>query len=236
MSGLKLTGWLAIGAGVAFFAADAYLFGVMGSAGFTIDMFDLPGTFLPWLFDHQAMYQGLWSLYFVSQALLLLVPWRLGEALRERSAGVLGAVSVTIAIVGLVFFFATSPVVASAYHDKVDPGSVLALHDATADLGKDLRLFSEVLLGVWLVAVGHQLRVRTGRRPWWTVTVLGGWTLVVAAWKLFDPQMPLEDWLGFLLGAGYVGLGVALLRTRLPVHPSVPTATTPDLEAAGAGP
>jgi hypothetical protein len=160
MSGLKLTGWLAIGAGVAFFAADAYLFGVMGPAGFTIDMFDLPGKFLPWLFDHQTMYQGLSSLYFVSQALLLLVPWRLGEA----------------------------------------------------------------------------LRVRTGRRPWWTVTVLGGWTLVVAAWKLFDPQMPLEDWLGFLLGAGYVGLGVALLRTRLPVQSSVPAATRPDLEAAGAGP
>ena len=33
----------------------------------------------------------------------------------------------------------------------------------------------------------------------------------------FDPAMPLEDWLAFLLGTAYVVLGVALLRTRWPV-------------------
>ena len=49
MRSMRLTGSLAIGAGVACLAADAYLFGVMGTAGWNIDMFDRPGELLPWV-------------------------------------------------------------------------------------------------------------------------------------------------------------------------------------------
>jgi len=209
---MRVTGWLAIGAGIAFFAADAYLFGVLGAAGWNIDMFDRTGELLEWVYGHQRLYQGLWLLYFASQALLLVVPWRLGGHLGDPSTGLLGTVSVAIAIVGLGIAFAISPVTAQAYHDRVDLGSVLALHSALADIAKDLRLFSEVLLGVWLAVAGRQLRRRTGHRAWWTLTALGAATSAVAVWKLLDPQMPVEDYLAFVLGVTYVVMGVAFLR------------------------
>src|SRR6185503_12469534 len=107
---------------------------------------------------------------------------------------------------------ATSPVTAQAYHDRVDLGSVLTVHSALADIGKDLRLLSEVLLGVWLAVAGRQLRHRTGNRAWWTLTALGGLTFAVAVWKLLEPEMPAEDYLGFVLGVAYVVMGVAFLR------------------------
>lgn len=211
---MRLTGRLAIGAGVAFFVANLYLFVVLGGAGWTLQMFDDPGLLLQWVLDHQRLYQGLWLLYFVSQALFLVVPWRLGEHLGDRATGLLGSLAVTVAIVGLVVIFAASPVTARAYQDAGNGQLVLVLHELSADLGKYLRLFSQVLLGVWMAVVGHQLRSRTGQQLWWLFSALGTWTLLVSAWKLADPLMPLEDWLGFLLGLGYLGLGFGLLRTR----------------------
>lgn len=210
---MRVTGRLAIGAGVVFFVANAYLFLVLGGAGWTLEMFDDPSLLLDWVHEHQKLYQGLWLLYFVSQALLLLVPWRLGEQLGERAVGLLGTIAVAIAIVGLVVIFAASPVTARAYQD-VGGAGVLVLHELAADLGKYLRLFSQLLLGVWMVLAGRRLHARTGARLWWLFGALGAWTLLVSAWKLLDPLMPLEDWLGFLLGLGYLGLGIGLLRTR----------------------
>lgn len=205
---MRITGWLAIGAGVAFFAADLYLFAVLGAAGWNIDMFDDPTALLPWVAAHERLYQGLWLLYFVSQALLLVVPWRLGEHLNDRATGLLGTVSVALAIVGLAVLIATAPVVAQAYVGGAD---ALPLHNVTADFGKDLRLLSETLLGAWLLLAGRRLAVTSGRRAWWALAALGGWTVLVAAWKLLDPAMPLEDWIAFLLGAAYVTMGVALI-------------------------
>ncbi|GAA1798290.1 hypothetical protein GCM10009682_19840 [Luedemannella flava] len=210
---MRITGWLAIGAGVTFFAADVYLFAVLGAAGWNIDMFDDPTALLPWLAGHQRLYQGLWLMYFVSQALLLVVPWRLGEQLNDRATGLLGTVSVALAIVGVAMFLAAAPVVADAYAGGVD---VLPLHNVTADFGKDLRLLSEVLLGAWLLLVGRRLAATSGRRGWWALAAIGGWTLLVAAWKLLDPELPLEDWLAFLLGGAYVVLGFALIRSARP--------------------
>ena len=222
MRAMRRTGLLALGAGLTFFATDVYLFAAMGAAGWNIDMFDQPDALLSWVYGHHRLYQGLWFLYFVSQALLLLVPWRLGEHLADRSTGLLGTVSVAIAMAGLVVLFAVSPITARSYHDGTDPATVFALHSVAADTAKDLRLFSEILLGVWLAVAGHQLRRHTGRRAWWALSALGAWTVVVAVWKLVDPFMPLEDWLGFLLGAAYVALGVSVLRTGVAGSRPVP--------------
>ena len=222
---MRLTGRLAIGAGVAFRVASLYLFVVLSGAGWTIDMFDEPGQLLPWVADHQRLYQGLWLLYFCSQALLLVVPWRLGEHLGDRATGVLGTVAVAIAIIGLVVIFGASPVTARAYQDGAAGPVMLVLHELSADLGKYLRLFSQLLLGAWMALVGDQLRTRTGRQLWWLFSALGAWTLLVSAWKLADPHMPLEDWLGFLLGLGYLGLGIGLLRTRVPRRSAADTSS-----------
>ncbi|HET8659627.1 MAG TPA: hypothetical protein VFM55_11580 [Micromonosporaceae bacterium] len=213
-----VAGALAVAAGVAFLAMVTYLFAVLGPAGLSVDMFDDPRALLPWVDRHRGLYQGMWLLYLLSQVLLLPVPWLLGEHLGARTAAVVGTVSVVIALVGLVVLLAASPVTADAYQQAVQrgtaggPEAVLTVHTVAADIGKDLRLVSEVLLGAWLILAGGDLRRRTGRRGWWALAVLGGWAVLVAAWKLVQPAMPLEDWLGFLLGAGYAGLGAGLLR------------------------
>ena len=43
---------------------------------------------------------------------------------------------------------------------------------------------------------------------------IGLCTLCVAALKIVDPLNPLEDFLGLFLAAGYVVIGVRLLRSR----------------------
>jgi hypothetical protein len=234
---MRTTGRLAIAAGAMFFLANAYLFIVLAGAGWTIDMFDDPSALLPWVHEHIRLYQGLWLLYFLSQALLLLVPWRVAEDLEDRAVGVLGTVAITIAIVGLVIIFAASPVTARAYQASADGQIVLVLHELAADLGKYLRLFSQLLLGAWMILVGRRLQQRTSTKTWLLFSALGVWTVLVSAWKLFDPYMALEDWLGFLLGLGYLALGGGLLRTRLSSpsntdSPLVAPMTAPEVQDA----
>jgi len=215
---LPLAGALAIAAGVTFFATVTYLFTALRWVGLDLAMFDDPARLLLWADDHSVWYKVMWLLYFISQALLLCVPWLLGEDQGTRVAAVLGTTSVAMAMIGIAVQYAVSPVTGAAYQAVLTAGTpsssevVLALHNTVSDAGKDIRLFSETMLGVWLVLVGTQLRRRTGDQAWWLLVALGCWTTVVAAWKLFDPAMPHEDWLAFLLGAGYVGLGVGLIR------------------------
>lgn len=216
-AGRRAAGWLSVGAGVMFLVTVGYLFTVLPATGWSIAMFDAPADLLLWVDRHQRIYQVLWLLYFVSQTCLLAVPLLL-SSLGGRAAAVFGTTAVVLAMVGLALLFAVSPVVARAYSEAVVPGSelseagVLVVHDVLADIGKDLRLFSELLLGVWLVSTGRLLRRESHHRRWWALSALGCWTFVVAAVKLLDPTIGLEDWLGFLLGMGYLVLGVGLLR------------------------
>lgn len=213
----RTAGWLSLGAGAMFIVTVGYLFGVLPATGWTIDMFDSPAELLVWIDGHERVYQGLWLLYFVSQMFLLAVPVLLSVP-RARVAAVFGTAAVVLAMVGLALIFAVSPVVAQAYAAATATGStssatsVLVLHDVTADMGKVLRLFSELLLGVWLILLGRQLRHTLGQRRWWGLSILGCWTIAVAGAKLFQPTISLEDWLGFLLGMGYIALGIGLLR------------------------
>lgn len=215
----RTAGWLSLGAGVVFALTVGYLFGVMSATGWTIAMFDAPAELLVWVNGHERVYQGLWVLYFLSQALLLPVPVLLSGG-PARATAVVGTAAVVLAMVGLVVIFAVSPVLAHAYDDAIAAGStssaadVLVLHEVMADVGKNIRLFSEVLLGVWLILLGRQLRTCLRHRGWWGLVGLGCWTLAVAAIKLVDPTTSLEDWLGILLGAGYAALGVGLVRAR----------------------
>lgn len=206
---------LLVGAGVALFATVAYLFTVLRQAGLDLAMFDEPDRLLVWVSGHGRQYQGMWLLYLLSQALLLCVPWLLAEQYAARAVAVLGTASVVIAMTGLATLYAAGPVTAEAYQAALagngSPPAVLAMHTLVADIGKDLRLFSEALLGAWLVLMGHRLARGAGGRAWWLLVALGAWSTMVAVWKLLDPTMPLEDWLGFLLGTGYLGFGAALI-------------------------
>jgi len=200
-----------------FIVTVGYLFTILPATGWSIAMFDAPADLLAWINGHGRIYQVLWLLYFGSQMCLLAVPALLSGP-GGRVGAVFGMAAVILAMVGLALLFAVSPVLALAYNEAVVPGStvspaaVLVMHGLAADIGKDLRLFSELLLGVWLIGLGRGLRRDNNQRRWWVLSALGGWTFAVAAIKLFDPTISLEDWLGFLLGLGYLGLGVGLLR------------------------
>lgn len=212
----RAAGWLLISAGVMFLVTVSYLFVVLPATGWSIAMFDAPADLLTWIADHGRVYQLLWLLYFVSQMCLLAVPALLSNP--QRPAAAFGTTSVVLAMTGLALLFAASPVLARAYSEalvsasSVSQSNVLALHDVVADIGKDLRLFSELLLGVWLTSTGLLLERQSHHRRWWVLSALGGWTFLVAGIKLFVPTLALEDWLGFTLGLGYLALGVGLLR------------------------
>ena len=90
-------GALLVAAGVAFLATSVYLFAVLTAAGFEIEMFDDPVSLMPWVAAHSRLYQGLWVLYFLTQAALLLVPSLLGEHLNHRATAVLGTTAVLLA-------------------------------------------------------------------------------------------------------------------------------------------
>ena len=80
-------------------------------------------------------------------------------------------------------------------------------------MGKELRLFSELLLGVWLGGTGAVLLRRLRSGAGWAMLGIGACTLCVALLKILDPSNPLEDFLGLLLAGGYVVIGVRLLQS-----------------------
>jgi len=224
---LRVGGISALVAGGLFFATVVYTFGVMPGFGFTQEMFDDRALLLTWVADHAGLYRGLWLLYFASQLFLLPVPLAL-YALVRRDDGrgdsiaapcaVAGVAAVVMAMVGLVVIYATFAPVARAFVEtsssSPERASVLLLGDLFADVGKEVRLFSELLLGVWLGGTGAALLLRGTRSDaaGWAILIISGCTLCVAILKILDPLNPLEDFLGLLLAGGYVVIGVRLLR------------------------
>jgi len=187
-------------------------------------MFNDPQALLPWSAAHLHLYQGLYLLYAASQVLLLSVPALLWRASDRRASWLFGAVwgtgAVVLSIASLAVLYAVARTSSAAYvsaGDDVARFAVIASHNVAADIAKDIRLFADLLFGGWLVVTGALLVRDRGSRGWWALVAVGGWTLVVAVWKLFDPTTSLEDWLGFIVSAGQVGLGAALLR-RSPVR------------------
>ena len=222
---LRIGGISALVAGALFFATVVYTFGVMPGFGFTQEMFDDRALLLTWVADHAGLYRGLWLLYFASQVFLLPVPLALYALVRRddgRGSGfaapfaVAGVAAVVMAMVGLVVVYATSAPVARAFVEtsssSPERASVLLLGDLFADVGKEIRLFSELLLGVWLGGTGAVLLRRSRSVTGWAMLGIGACTLVVAILKILDPLNPLEDCLGLLLAGGYVVIGVRLFR------------------------
>jgi uncharacterized protein DUF4386 len=223
---LRVGGISALVAGGLFFATVVYAFGVMSGFGFTQEMFDDRVLLVPWVADHACLYRGLWLLYFASQVFLLPVPLALYALVRRddgRRSGLAapfalaGIAAVVMAMVGLVVIYATSAPIARAFVEtsssSPERASVLLLGDLFADVGKEIRLFSELLLGVWLGGTGAALLCGTrSDAVGWSMLIIGGCTLCVAVLKILDPLNPLEDFLGLLLAGGYVVIGVRLLR------------------------
>ena len=223
---LRVGGISALVAGALFFLTVVYAFGVMAGFGFTQEMFDHRALLLPWVADHAGLYRGLWLLYFASQLFLLPVPLALYTLTRHhdgRGSGiaapcaVAGGAAVVMAMVGLVVIYTTSAPVAHAFVEAAPTSSeqadVLLLGNLFADVGKELRLFSELLLGVWLGGTGAVLLRQSRSILGWAMVGIGGCTLLVAILKILDPRNPLEDFLGLFLAGCYVMIGFRLLRS-----------------------
>lgn len=219
----RAAGWLMTLAGALFFLTVGYLFTVLTGQGLTLTMFDDAAGLLTWLSEHLGAYQGLWVLYFAVQLVLLPVPvllartlLRLGAAPGVTIAGaVIGCASIVLAMVGLVGQFALGVSLTPRYAAANDPAvrtALLALHDVAADTGKNLRLFSELMFGIWFAAAGLAWARLSRSRAALVAVAVGGWTILVAAWKIIDPYVGLEDWLAFVIGAGQIAWGCHLVR------------------------
>ena len=83
-----------------------------------------------------------------------------------------------MAMVGLIVIYTTSAPVAQAFVEAApsspEQAGVLLLGDLFANVGKELRVFSELLLGVWLGGTGALLLLRARSRAG------RGWVLGVA--------------------------------------------------------
>jgi hypothetical protein len=220
----RVVGGYSIASGLMFFLTITYLFAVLGPAGLTFDMFDDATLLLPWVADHSGAYRGMWMLYFISQACLLPVVWMshrwvetvLGSnVIRAQVASAFGVLSVALAMVGLIVIYATAPGLAKAYVSTDGPrATVLLMHDLAADTGKELRLFSELLLGLWFLMTAWAINskgvlgiVR------WLLAVIGVFTFVVATVKIIDPLSPVEDTLAFVIAVALIAFGVMIWRS-----------------------
>ncbi len=190
-------------------------------------MFDDHTLLHPWVAEHTRLYQISWLFYFLTQLFLLPVPLTLAHyfgggdekqiALAKLSK-LLGTASVTIAIISPVIFYAITPITAEAYVEfsgQVEAQSLtIIISELLTDIPKEIRLFSEVILGIWLTIVGYLfLDANRSRVVGWLVLAMGVWTLFVVILKIFNPFTPLEDFLGLLLAISYLFIGVHLLRT-----------------------
>lgn len=223
---VRISGWSAVLSGLFFVLVTAYLFGFLMAFGFQIEMLDDHTLLQPWVFYTGKIYQMAWLLYFLTQFFALLIPVGIAEFFStekgeklvalNKVGKVLGVSSITLAMLGPIIFYAITPVIANAYM-TVDGASsqtlVLIMNDLLADVSKEVRLFTEVILGIWLMLTGYlfvstKRAVGVGR----TVFALGVIITVIPAYKIFNPNTPLEDYLGLVLAAVFLVLGWHMLR------------------------
>lgn len=227
---LRLGGVAALLSGAVFLTTIGYTFGFLASRGLTVEMLDQPAQFLPWIARNRGAYLGLWWLYLGSLLLLLAVPFastRLG-GLRGSALSLLGAVAgsggAVLGMAGVAVNVATAPLLATGYAAAgSDRDTVLLLSELFGGIGLELRLFGDLLVGVWLAAFGLALLRGTAQRVLPAGLLLGAsGVLVVAVAKplgWFDG----EPALGLLLALLYLWIGAMLLHASRSASPARPT-------------
>ncbi|MEM8862717.1 MAG: hypothetical protein AAGD96_30780 [Chloroflexota bacterium] len=224
---LKIGGWSAIASGGFYVLVTIYIFGVLPQYGFITDMFDDHTLLHPWVAEYPRLYQVSWILYFFTQLCLLPVPIALANffsTAEDDSAKALvklsplfGMVAIPLAMLSSILFYATSPITAQAYVEMASSGEtqsvILTISGLMTDTAKEIRLFSEIGLAIWLVSTGYLFyTVRNMQGISWVSFGIGLWTLFVVVVKFFNPYAPLEDALGILLGLAYTIIGIHQIR------------------------
>ena len=224
---LKIGGWSAIASGGFYILVTIYIFGVLPQLGFVTEMFDDHTLLHPWVAQYPRLYQISWLLYFLTQLCLLPVPIALANFFNidqnEKSSAwvklspLFGMVAIPLAMLSAILFYATSPLTAQAYTDLAtmpdNQALILTLSGVLTDTAKEIRLFSEIILAVWLISTGYLFQsVRNSQGASWLCYGIGFWTLFVISYKFYNPYAPLEDALGIFLGVSYIGIGIHQIR------------------------
>lgn len=224
----KIGGKSAIVAALFFLILSVYMFGILQIFGFDPVMFDDKALLNEWVIEHLEIYKLSWIFYFLSQLFLFPLPLVLEnyfkngnekqQALAELSK-IFGTAAVILVILCPVIFYATFATNAQAYADVLGSiqgqNIVLAISTLMSDIPKDIRLFSEVFLGIWLAISGY-LFMYSGRSMsvGWLTLLVGCWTLIIISVKIFSPYNPLEDFLAPLLAFCYLKIGMHLLKDK----------------------
>lgn len=247
---LKIGGWSAIASGGFYILVTIYIFGFLPRYGFVPEMFDDHTLLHPWVSSYPRMYQISWLFYFFTQLCLLPVPIALANFFSTNKddqsralikvSTLFGIVAIPFAMLSSILFYATSPLTAEAYMSVAGaPDSqtlILTLSGILTDVAKEIRLFSEIILGIWLVSTGYLFRtVRNMQGLSWLSYGIGFWTLFVVTFKFFNPYAPLEDALGIFLGLSYAVIGIHQVRFEQAFSEPAPILPTPSTDSLSHG-
>ncbi len=216
---VRLGGLGAVLAGVVFLGTIAYTFGFLFARGLSFEMLNEPARLLPWVHANTMAYVGLWWLYTLHFLCLLPAPRGLSMIVGAERASIRMATAAGIggAVVGMIAAqvnAATAPPLAAA-SVATSPAllpSVWLQSELAGGLGLQLRLLSDLLVGVWLSTTGLTLARSVGWRALGAAQlVVSVLVVVVYVGKPFD-WFDLEPTLGFVLALVYLWMGVQLVR------------------------
>jgi hypothetical protein len=217
----RLGGIGALLSGLLFLVSVLYTFVYLARLGLSPEMLDQPRGLLPWIAINEGAYLGLWWIYLASLLCLLpVVPtlyWctpATGSAIALVGAFA-GLAGVVIGIVGAATNAASASVLGPAYPaaDEALRAQLAVLSELFGSLQLYLRLFSDVLVGLWLLATGLAWMERPAR---WrarggALLALSATIAVVVASKSVG-LLDLEPYLGLLTAGAYLWIGTILLR------------------------
>jgi hypothetical protein len=217
----RLGGIGALVSGLLFLVTVLYTFVYLARLGLSIEMLDQPRGLLPWIATNEGAYLGLWWIYLASLLCLLpVVPtlYRCTPAAGSAIAlvgAIAGLAGVVVGIVGAATNAASASALGPAYPpaDEVLRTLLVVLSELFGFLQLYLRMFSDVLVGLWLGATGLAWMKHTAR---WqarggVLVVLSATIAVVVASKLVG-LFDLEPYLGLLTAVAYLWIGTVLLK------------------------
>lgn len=218
----------AIAAGASILLTSIYFAVVLPYFGFEFTMLDDYLSTIDWYVNEgtSGLFQGLMVLYFISQFVLLPLPFAAHKVLstEENSVyssclAIIGTAAAILAMAGPIVIFANTPELVRVASEGVVPSSVIEMAaNMFADLTKDFRLFSELLVGIWLIGLGLIVGLKTGQKfKSYLIALFGAAIFVIPAIKLVDPYDPMEDVIGLVLAVSFFVIG-----SLLPKHPKAP--------------
>lgn len=228
---IRIARLCAIAAGASILLTSAYFAIVLPYFGFEFSMLDDYQATIDWYISDKTsgLFQGLMIFYFISQLVLLPLPIAAHKVLstQENSVyssclAIIGTAAAILAMAGPIVIFANTPELVRAASEGVVPSSVIEMTaNMFADLTKDFRLFSELLVGIWLVGLGLIVGLRTGQKiKSYLITLFGAAIFIIPAVKLVNPYDPMEDVIGLVLAISFFVIG-----SLLPKHSEAPEPT-----------